>query len=233
MITKYATKHYEFHDAKAQALALAGQVADDLSGLLQTKEQVSLCVPGGSTPSLFFNALSQFDLEWQRVRVLLTDERWVPLDHPMSNEAQLRTQFVRNVATKVEVISFFDATQPIDSAVETFNQALEHVLPVDICVLGMGDDGHTASLFPDMHGLQSALNGQLPPALLPARIPNKQELRVSLNLSALLTAQRHYLLIKGSAKQAVILQASEKLNPKLPISYVLAACSVAVYYSEQ
>ncbi len=223
--------HY-FEQAEQQAVFLAAKVAADLVHLLEQQQQVTLCVPGGTTPGLFFNHISRFELDWSRIRLVLSDERWVPLDNPLSNEALLRQQFARNAASNVGIVSLFDGSMPIVTAVEHVNAELTPILPIDICVLGMGEDGHTASLFPGMDGLVDALNAEQEPKLVVARVQNKQELRVSWNLSALLRASRHYLLIKGREKQTVAAKAEQALSLELPVSYVLNNTATDIYCAE-
>jgi len=223
--------HY-FSDAEQQAVGLASAIADDLIRLLQQQERVTLCLPGGTTPTLFFNHISKIDLDWSRVHLVLSDERWVPLHDPLSNEALLREHFARNLASTVRIIPLYDNALPIADAVIQFNQNISPTLTIDICVLGMGEDGHTASLFPDMAGLVDALDNRYEPSLVVANVPNKQEQRVSWNVSALLAASKHYVLIKGKFKQTVAVEAEKTLSLNLPISYVFNTKAVDIYYAE-
>ncbi len=174
----------EFKTYYQQSMSLAKNVAEDIEKLLLEKEVVNVCLPGGITPVLFFKFLRQMLLDWKRVRIFLNDERWVPLDNSLSNQAMLQANFKLNLAASVDVVPFYQETLPIDKAVEKFNQKIDSLMPLDICVLGMGDDGHTASLFPSMPGLSSALDDKAAPALIIANVPEKEEQRVSLNLSA-------------------------------------------------
>lgn len=221
----------EFPTAEAQAQNLALKVGEDLVSLLKQKDLVTVCVPGGTTPALFLGFLSKISLNWSRVKVVLNDERWVPLNDPLSNEAMVRKVLLRNQAFDAQIVSLFDDGSPVDQAVVKFNQRISTVLPLDICVLGMGDDGHTASLFPAMLDLQEALNVNEAAALIIAQVPNKTEQRVSFNLSAILSAEKHYVLIKGQTKKAVIHKAHEAQSLDLPISHLLAATAATVYYT--
>jgi 6-phosphogluconolactonase len=219
-----------FNDFTPQSLALAQAVEVSILELLEIKERVVLCVPGGTTPAVFFQALSHARIDWSRITVVLNDERWVPLDHPQSNESMLRKNLHVNAAKAPEIISFYIPALSIEEGVNMFNQQCQHLFPLDICVLGMGVDGHTASLFPDMEHIDSALNRNAAPALIVSNVPNKEP-RVSLNLSALLTSNRHYLLVRGSEKKRVIEQAMEIVTPSLPVSYVIAAASTHFFYA--
>jgi 6-phosphogluconolactonase len=231
-MAKNTMKLVEFDSDKAQALALADQVVSDIKTVLTKKDTAVVCVPGGSTPKLFFNALCSMPIDWSRVSIVLTDERWVPLSDPLSNEALLKRELQSQKARPAKIVSLFNGSLPVEQAVEQFNQNIAQLMPIDICILGMGDDGHTASLFPVMQGLDIALDKQQAPALIIATIEGKREVRVSLNLSALLTAQAHYVLIRGQAKKQVVNTACEGLQVELPISYLLAETPTQVYYCD-
>ncbi len=179
-------RFFDFLTADLQASALAYRVCSDIKQLMQTKEIITVSIPGGKTPTLFFNCLSQQPLDCSRVRFILNDERWVPLDSLLSNEALLKKELQSNSTAEAEMVSLFDSNFPIEEAVTLFNEKISHLMPIDICIVGMGEDGHTASLFPAMKNLILALNKQESPALIIADIENKSERRVSLNLSALL-----------------------------------------------
>lgn len=221
-----------FSSPEEQAKSLALHVSQDLVRCLQQKDVVTLCVPGGSTPALFLHYLSETILDWSRVQVVLNDERWVSLDDSLSNEAMLRNVLLKNEAVDAQIVSLFDQSLTIDQAVMKFNQHITTVLPLDVCVLGMGDDGHTASLFPAMKHLAEALDLNQAPALIIAQVPQKTEQRVSFNLSALLSAQQHYVLIKSEAKQSVIKEASKTKSAHLPMSHLLAATNANIYYTD-
>lgn len=217
-----------FDDAKTQSLALAENVANDIILLLAVQERVTLSVPGGTTPRIFLNQLSKQDVEWSRVDVVLNDERWVPLTHDQSNEAMLKKQLQQNMAEEITIFSLYDARYSVEQAVHHFNQ--RHILQIDICVLGMGVDGHTASLFPEMEGLEDALAISAEPRLIVSTVPGKEQ-RVSLNLSALLTAKKHYVLIKGQDKKQVLEQAALQRSLQWPISCVVSEVLIETYYS--
>ena len=221
-----------YESAELQAQGLAEDVASKISQKLSQQDKVTLCVPGGSTPGLFLDLLSQIKLDWSRVRIVLNDERWVPLDDSLSNEAMLRNVLLKNEASQAQIVSLYNADLAIESAVEQFNQTIDSILPLDVCVLGMGEDGHTASLFPVMENQSDALDAKKPAQLICAKVAGKEELRVSFNLSALLSAEHQYVLIKGQAKKTVIEEALKVRSNHLPISYVLEAQEVSIFYTE-
>ena len=235
IVSKKDVQWFAFASLQEQSLALAKRVAQDIEQCLDDKGRATVCVPGGSTPATFLKALSAIPLDWSKTTIVLNDERWVPIGDPLSNEAMLRHTLLHDYASDANIVGFYpnDAatTQSIETAVEDFNRTqLPPILPIDICVLGMGKDGHFASLFPHMPNLDAALNPQQQPALIKAEPPAK-ETRVSFNLSGLLTANKHYLLIKGSLKKEIVREAQKMQTKQLPISYLIAHTSVAVYHS--
>lgn len=225
-----------FNDFSKQSLLLAQQVADDITEQLLIKERVVLSVPGGTTPSMFLHELSCIHLDWSRVCILLNDERWVPLNDQRSNEAMIRHALQCNAAKDVEILSYYHTDVAIDKGLayfnqRYFNQAGSSLLSIDICVLGMGEDGHMASLFPNMNNLAEALDTEQSPELIITYVPDK-ELRVSLNLSALLMAKQHYILIKGQNKKRVLERACIEKTRQWPVSYLASMVPMHVYYSE-
>lgn len=222
----------EFNTAQEQADYLAYKVADDLALALADKGKAVLCVPGGSTPDLFFQALSKKKLAWNNVYVVLNDERWVPLDDPLSNEALLRKKLLINDASDANIVSFYRSHDNVADAINQLSNELSSILPLDVCVLGMGEDGHTASLFPGSDTLHEGLTLPHEQIVLPVHVPGKTELRVTLTLGALLSAKSHFLLIKGSSKKHIAQMACQANNQDLPISFVFDNADLQVVYSE-
>ena len=223
---------HSFSSNTEQCQELAKKVGDNIANLLASQEQVNLCLPGGTTPGEMFDYLSTMELDWSRVCVLMSDERWVPSDDPLSNEALLRSRLSRNNAEQVRIFSYYEHSLPIEAATKRFNSGMGNVTPLDICVLGMGEDGHTASLFPDMADLQGALDLDVPEKLIVVDSVSQPVLRVSLNMSALVNAKHHYVLLRGERKKAVIEEANKGKDMALPISHLLAACvDTEVYYA--
>ena len=224
----------EYNNSQEQANNLAEQVANDIAHCLADKAQVVIAVPGGSTPGPFLKALSAKNIEWHRVIILLTDERWVPLSDAQSNEAMVRTALQSGYAKKAKVTGFYSENISASEGVEYFNREHSLLLSLDICVLGMGDDGHMASLFPGMGNLLTALDVAEPPSLFVAEVEGNEfsKTRVSLNFSSIVTATKHYVLIKGNDKKQVLEQASIKKNNQWPVSYLIDAATVNVFYTD-
>lgn len=185
--------------------------ADLLANLLRdglakdTKAQASLVVSGGSTPGPCFDRLSTQALDWSRVTVLPSDERWVPGNDPDSNERLIRSRLLRGPAERGKVLPFFREGIEAKQAPRVIEQDLETLVrPFNAALLGMGEDGHFASLFPDFIGLPEALDPRGKAQCIVVQTAGSPHLRISLTLSALLDSECIVLLIFGEAKRAVL-----------------------------
>lgn len=218
-----ALEWIEFADAGALATALAQRTARTLRDALSQRGRALLVVAGGNTPQRFFAALSQQELDWSRVDITLTDERWVDETHPRSNARSVRAGLLQGAARAASFMPLFDAAFAMPEAaipsLEARWQALAQ--PPAALILGMGDDGHFASLFPDGDNLVAALDPQRHGALTAMRAPAAAEPRVSLTLATILRARDLVLHIQGATKSAVIGRA--RLDRNLPIHALLAA----------
>ena len=139
----------EYHNKDALMGALATTVSSQLENVLKVKDRVTLAVPGGSTPKLFFHKLSKIQLDWNRVLVIPTDERFVPETSDLSNAGFIRSTLLQNCAIEAKILTFFKPSVPIEELVRHISNELQTILPIDVCILGMGLDMHTASIFPD------------------------------------------------------------------------------------
>ena len=212
---------FESREAASVAAAdlLAGLVRSSLASDAQI--QASLVVSGGSTPGPCFEQLSGESLDWSRVTVVPSDERWVPADDPDSNERLIKTRLLQGRAGQGRVLSFFregiDATQ----APGLIEQDLEDLgRPFSASLLGMGEDGHFASLFPDFKDLKNALDPLGAAQCITVRTAGSPHLRISLTLSALLDSAHIVLLIFGVAKRTVF-EAAKTGGSAYPIEALL------------
>lgn len=212
-----------FADQDAQAHALAFQIAAGLESAIKTHGVGSLVVSGGTTPVKLFQILRTMALDWGRVCVALADERWVEPSDPGSNEHLVRTELLQDRASKARFLGMKNGAPTPDigavSAWETFARVPR---PFDAVVLGMGDDGHTASLFPRSPNLPSALNPAAAAGCVGMWAPVAPQPRMSLNLSALLDTRRVVILIAGDAKwRTYVTACAEGPVQDMPVRAVL------------
>lgn len=187
----------EYESREAQAEALADIVAATLHERIEAHRQATVAVPGGSTPGLFLTALGKRNIDWSSVTVLPTDERWIPPTNDRSNEGMIRRTLMAHGA-KPQLFSFWRKGENAARAAAGLSADLGPHLPLDVCVLGMGEDMHCASLFPGGDGLTLAM-AHGAPAVVGMNAPGAKEPRVSLSADALSGGQLH-LLITGEEK---------------------------------
>jgi len=205
--------------------ALADQVADELAAAIAANGRASLSVPGGTTPGPMFDRLNQRALNWSMVSVLLNDERWVPENSPRSNTALLRARLLQNQAAVARLIPLYADFDRPEDALAVLSAGIEQVLPLDVLVLGMGADMHTASLFPGADLLAQALADDAP-TLLPMRAAGAGEPRITLTAPVLKAAKHIHLLIIGPEKR-LALEAAQNLDAfEAPVKSVLQNATV-------
>jgi 6-phosphogluconolactonase len=217
------------------ALALAEAVADDLRVGIGAHGQAALAVSGGSTPGKFFGALGRRkDVDWSRVFVTLVDERWVPETHDRSNAGLVNERLLQGPAASARFIPLYSGGDEPDAAALARTARQLEVLPTrfDAVVLGMGNDGHTASFFPGGDNLDAALTGEGPVIAISA--PGAGEARVTLSLSRLLETTGLYLHIEGEEKAKVLEQAlADGPVEQMPVRAVLrqTRTPLTIYWS--
>lgn len=206
---------------------LAELVADQLRAAHATRDRATLAVPGGTTPAPFLRWLSEIELEWQDVRVLPTDERLVPESSPRSNAGLIRSNLIREQAAAAHLVPLHE---PIRGAMV---HRVASFLPIDVLVLGMGDDMHTASLFPGAPELARALAPDAP-ALVEITPPGQPEKRLTLTAPVLQKADVIHILITGADKRAALDRAvAGGPVEEAPVRVALTApCPVTVHYAD-
>lgn len=216
----------DYPDRDLMFMTLADRLASDLNTALQTHEHVSLAVPGGTTPGPVFDTLAAVDLDWDRVSVMLTDERWVPETSDRSNARLVRARLLVDRAASARFLPFYRAgLEPAEAAAAVGDEVAPH-LPLSVLLLGMGDDMHIASLFPGADGLAAALSGKAPP-LAALTAPGAPEPRITLTAPVLRGALDTHLVIAGAAKRRALEAAASADDPAVaPVSLVLETATV-------
>ncbi|WP_343078776.1 6-phosphogluconolactonase [Ostreiculturibacter nitratireducens] len=215
----------EYPDRELMFFDLADQLASELSAALRQKDRVSFCVPGGTTPGPVFDVLSDLRLEWERVVVFLNDERWVPESSPRSNTRLLRERLLKGRAAAATLVPLYVEADEPEWRLSELSEGIEPYLPIDVLLLGMGTDMHTASLFPGADRLKEALHPEAP-ILVPMRAETAGEARITLSARVLSDAMACHILILGPEKRAA-LQRAQRLPPEeAPVRAVLANATV-------
>jgi len=215
----------EYMDTDMQALSLARRIVSDLRAALNRRERAVLAVPGGSTPGPVFDLLGGLELDWSRVDILPTDERWVSPEDPRSNARLIRGRLMTEGAAAARLIPLWSAAETPEDGLAAVTEAVAAVLPVDVAVVGMGADGHVASLFTGGDRLAAALAADAPP-VLPMTAPGAPEPRMTLTLPVLRGAFALHLLVTGAEKRAVIEKARGRDPAELPVAALLDLATV-------
>lgn len=201
---------------------------------LRERERARLLVSGGSTPGPVYRALADADLEWNRIDVGLVDERWLQPDDPDSNARLVRETLLQERAAAAGFHALTRAGQGIDEAVRAAN--LHAHQSADVVVLGMGEDGHTASLFPRMRGLDEALAARQAYVSVDAAGcagAGSFARRISLTPAGLAPSHARFLLIRGAAKRALFERAVDGDNLReLPVrmAFTTPGASLQVHW---
>lgn len=212
-------RFHAYRNEEQWAWAIAVVISSVLRRELEQHERVRLLVSGGSTPAPAFRALSRAPLEWNRVEVGLVDERWLLPDDKDSNAYLARTQLLRNEAATARLETLTRPGQSIEESVAIAN--LHARRRPAVALLGMGDDGHTASLFPGMRDLATALASPNPYVAVdatgcPGAGPWAR--RISITPSGLAPASTRLLLIRGEGKRKLLERALAGDDPtELPV----------------
>ncbi|MBU0964854.1 MAG: 6-phosphogluconolactonase [Proteobacteria bacterium] len=226
---EYQVHFQGFHDRPSLAVGLARDIASFLHGVMAKKGFASLVVSGGSTPVPLFQTLSQENIPWQKVLVTLADERWVDPSDNDSNEKLVRRHLLQNRAAAAKFIGLKTGDDTALAGEKSCEKRLLSIPgPFDVLVLGMGDDGHTASLFPGAANLPGATDmdsGRLCMAMSPL---NAIHDRMTMTLPALIDSSKIILLITGKGKLQIFEKAlaakplSAAVLNEMPIRHVLA-----------
>lgn len=214
-----AERIFEAREDLAQSLAQ--DVADELLRAIEAKGKATLAVSGGSTPKLFFEKLSHMQLPWQRVTITLVDERQVPETSERSNARLVRESLLRGEAAAATFVPLVGS------------DAAEKLPPFDVAILGMGNDGHTASFFPGGDRLAEALDSGTKERLIAITAPGAGEPRLTFTLPVLERAGRLKLHIEGAEKKSVLAKAlGDGPEDAMPVRAILrSATPMTLYWS--
>jgi 6-phosphogluconolactonase len=225
----------EFENTSALDIELSAKVAKLIVADIAETGSASLVVSGGRTPMGFFHLLSQQMLDWSKVSITLADDRWVDADHADSNEKLVRANLLINEAHQATFIGLKNSAADAILGAPEAELALAAVGKFTVLILGMGDDGHTASLFPGADALALGLDmdsGRTCIGVTPTAAPHQ---RISMTLPRLLDSQQIIIHISGAGKQQVLEQAQAGDDVEaLPIRAILKQqqAPLAIYWAK-
>lgn len=215
----------EYPDRDMMMIDVANHLAGELNAHLMVDDAASFAVPGGTTPGPIFDVLCAADIEWDKVQVLLTDERWVPETSDQSNARLVRERLLVNRAAAASFMSYYREGATPQGCIDGLGVALAPHLPITVLVLGMGADMHTASLFPGADGLDVALARETP-GFFPV-VTSEGSQRITLTAPVLDGAMSKHLVITGAEKRAALERAQTLGDPMLaPILAVIGGTTI-------
>lgn len=214
---------YDGRAALAQGLADA--IAAQLTAAIAAQGAATLAVAGGTTPAPMFDILAQAHLDWARVTVLPTDERWVQESDARSNAALVRRHLLVGPAAAARYVSFYAAGKTADQGLAEVTARVSPHLPLTVVMAGMGNDRHTASLFPDASGIAQAMAADAPP-LMVMQPPSQPEARITLTAPVLAAAAHIHIMITGADKRATLDGIGTATGVDAPISALLPRAQV-------
>jgi len=214
-----------YQDREALMMRLADKIASELGQALRAKGKAVLCVPGGTTPGPVFDLLSEVDLDWGSVYVMLNDERWVNEDSERSNTALLRRRLLRGKARSAHLVPLYAEAETPEEQLDALSEGIAPHLPIDVLLLGMGADMHTASLFPGADLLEEALADDAP-VLMALRAEAAGEPRITLTARVLKDAMHTHILIIGPQKREALDRAKSLSPTEAPVAAILPHATV-------
>lgn len=225
-------KLFEFSSNENLINQLSQRIVDYLVEDIEDKGFALLAVSGGSSPKPLFETLRQQELDWNKVTIVLVDERWVDASHDDSNEAMVKAYLLQDNAANANFIGWTNSAETVEHAANIANEKFQKLtLPFSAIILGMGTDGHTASWFADAPEFETLIDSEQTPEVCSAQPQQAPHKRLTLNLSAILQTKGLFLQLSGMEKKFVLSDACPKTGQHiLPISYLLTDDSVLEIY---
>lgn len=217
----------EFASKSELEFALSRQIAHDLKTAIERNGSATLLLSGGSTPSGVYRLLSEENLDWAQVHVGLVDERFVPSDSPFSNFKLLQETLGQNAAKNANIHPMVLNTSDYAQNLKEIEVAYRIFTDPDVCLLGMGPDGHTASIFPNDIASQMA-NHDVRTLLSNTNAPAEPNLRITFNGPVLRRSQHLYLMITGTQKKEIF---DNSTALQLPVAQFKEALKATYYTS--
>ncbi len=230
-----AVNFHTFGESSELVLKLSQAICKLLRNTIEKNGKASLVVSGGNTPKKLFTKLSLCDIAWDKVVISLCDERWVDNGSDDSNEKLVKTYLLKNYAKKANFIGMFQQITNLEEAKIIYEKIVkDKISPIDVIILGMGNDGHTASLFPNNEKFTEAFSLKNEDFTLVVRQKGVKFHRLGLTRAAILNAKHIFLHFEGK-KKFDIYNAVKDMDDfdKYPISSILnqKTKNIEVYYA--
>ena len=221
--------YHSFKSREAMVEMASKQIAEAVIAAVADRGKASLMLSGGSSPRPVYEALSEMDLPWENIIIGLVDDRWIERGQAGSNETFLDQTLLRGKAKTATFIGL--KTQDVNPAagVKASEAKLASIpRPFDVCVMGMGLDGHTASWFPNSRGLKEALNPNNSNTVIAidaqgCPVAGDHPNRITLTLSAVMASKQIVLMIPGAGKSEVFKASADKSVYDAPVKALRAA----------
>ncbi|WND03164.1 6-phosphogluconolactonase [Temperatibacter marinus] len=233
----YILKKYETREE--MVVQLAQDMITVLEESVDTDGQASWAVSGGNTPKPLFHAMRETDLAWDDITVSLVDDRWVPESHPRSNAAMIKQELLQGKAKQASFLTLYrEGKSPFDCADDVNKEYEQQAIPFSSILLGMGPDGHTASLFPKAKGLEEAFHMEKAPTISPIEaiqspVTGDEILRLSLSARAISQCNHIRMMLTGPEKLEALEQATAE-GSDLPIARLMRVLNhpLTIYYAD-
>lgn len=237
MSDEHEIEWWDYDDAEEMAAAVAGDIAFVIESAIDARGACVIALSGGKTPIPIYAKLAETKLDWKRVTIIPTDERIVPLGDPLSNVTMIAKTFLPKGARVMPIVS--DKAADYKAAGRSADALMQDLhWPLDLCLLGVGADGHTASIFPgaDFDEAISGPNERRALGVMPDPMPAEAPVpRITLSRAAIVSAKALMIAVTGDAKRKVIEDAVKQgPSSKYPIGRVLADAElpVDIHWSE-
>lgn len=217
-------KDYKTSETLMQSLASTVEV--ELNNAIKNRGLATFVIPGGTTPKPFFNIIRDSDIEWEKITIFPTDERWVSMENSRSNARLIQRELLTGRASKANFVTLYKKNKTLDQGASSLAENISNYLPIDVLVLGMGVDMHTASLFPGSPGLALAQSMNAAEVVPVTPLDNSLEPRVTLSARVLEKAVNTHVLIIGLEKKNAVKEAEKREPASAPISQFLPNATV-------
>ena len=223
---------YSSNNSESLASDLCQNIGEILTEAIRKRGRASMAVSGGSTPIKLFKEFSLLKIDWTKIDLTLVDDRWIDPKNADSNELLVRTHLIKNKAAMVNFIPLKnDFKTAKEGQIYSEKMLRKITLPFEVVVLGMGSDGHTASLFPCSEGLSDAMDLNNPKKLISISPKTASYERISLTAKVIIESKNIFLHLNGSNKLHTLESAMEfRDSSKMPI-YAFLEKGLNIYWS--